>query len=492
MYFHIELRGPSADELSTVLGKHPERLFEWECLGSMVRVFFPLYEAERARAVVLFWPDVRGMARKGVRTPYVSEVVDPRAYCLNSLFCQALRSAFNAPLHGNRPAPPALLERKHATELVLSPLCTYLSPERIQGLFEPLGYTVSLTPIPSPDFEFAVRYPRLFELKLAGEVRILDALRQLLVLLMVMDSDRHDFMGQPDLDRLKRFGADWLETHPERMFIISRYLIYRRLIDGFAQVSSEQESEIGPVSASDDGYDPTGEPAPVRGAPDAQRIGHLVTALTRLPASPRRFLQVGCGDARILSELVGSNLFDEVVVMDPSPNAVERARKRLERSSRFSHALRRQPTRFDAIVSALGYADARLHGFDAVFLHDPVERFEASRLELYLNPIFDVWSPGMIILLAANREWNNLGGERDGRSTGRLELDRLEFERFCQGLVAGRAYRYEVQGIGPEQPELGSALLMAIFTISSASQQGVDTSPQSSEPVPGDDAGGAP
>lgn len=464
MYFHIELRGQHAGELAQVLGKNPERLFEWECLGSMVRVFFPIYEAERARAVTVFWPDVRGLNRRGNRTPQVSEVVDPRAYAINSLFCQALRTSFNSLFQSNRPAPPSLLERRHSLELVLSPICTYLSAERIQGLFEPLGYTVTLTPVQSPEFEFSIRHPRLFELKLEGQGRIVDALRQVVVMIMVLDSERHEFMGQPDLDRLKRLGADWLDTHPEKVFIVSRYLIYRRLIDSFGQSSPEIDRVGNQTTVADDGYDPGGEPMPVRTGGDQQRIQHIVTQLTQLPHSPRRFLQVGCGDARLISELVSSNAFDEVVLMDPSPAAVDRARKKLERSTRFSHALRRQPTRFDAIVSALGYADTRLHGFDAVFLQDPIERFEASRLELYAGAILDEWKPGLLILTASNREWSIMLGEKDVRTGGRGELTRAEFLSFSQAMGGRRGYQVEVVSVGPEQPEYGAALLMAIFT----------------------------
>lgn len=462
MYFHLELKGTAAAELPLILGKHPDRIFEWECLGSMVRVFFPVHEPQRVRAVVLFWPDVRGISRRNGKAHTAPlELVEPRAYSVNSLFCQALRTAFTVIQPSGRPPTGPAFERVQPFELLLSPLCTYLPPDRIEGLFEPLGFKVKLTPSPSPEVELSVRHPRVFELHLEGSARIPDLLRQLMVMIMVMDSERHEYMNQADLDRLTRLGQGWLDPHPEKNFIVSRYLIYRRLVDAFSQNSLESTRSTPTSSPFDDGYDAGGEPMPLRVPPDGQRVQQLVQALTSLPSAPRRLLQIGCGDARLLTELVGSSAFDEVVVMDPSAGAIERARKRLDRSVRFGQALRRQPTRFEAIVSALGYSDSRLSGFDAVLLHDPVERFEGSRLQLYLAPVFESWRPGMVVLTASNRSASH--EERGGRAP-RTELDRLEFESLCATLSVSRGYQVEVRGVGSEQPDRVPSLLIAIFT----------------------------
>src|SRR5687768_9138613 len=113
MYFHLELRGQHAGELSYVLGKNPDRLFEWEVLGSMVRVFFPIHQADRARAVALFWPDPRSVTRRAGKAHTREDHVDPRPYTLNSIFCVALKTAFNSAISGHRQAPLEVLERTH-------------------------------------------------------------------------------------------------------------------------------------------------------------------------------------------------------------------------------------------------------------------------------------------------------------------------------------------------------------------------------------------
>ncbi len=466
MYFHLELRGPHAGELSYVLGKNPDRLFEWEVQGSMVRVFFPIHQAERSRAVALFWPDPRGFARRNMRSYRIEDQVSPRHYTLNSLFCSALKTAFNSAISGHRQAPPEVLERAHDLELVLSPIGTYLSAERVSSLFEPLGYAVSLREMPQSAEELLLRHPRIFDLTLTGQLRVTDVLRHVMVLALVIDSDRHEYMGQADIDRLRRLGAGWLDEHPDRVFLISRYLIYRRLIDGYLQAGKGASPDPETPEQSEDGYDAAGEPMPIRQAGDQQRYQQLVDMLLALAEPPVKVLQIGCGDGKLLSELVSRGGFEEVVGADPSAGLLERARKRVERAIRYTQVLRRHPTRFELIVSALGYHDPRLQGFDTVLVHDVVDHLEASRLTFLLAPILQTWRPRVLVLSVANREHSTMPMDRDreGRSgQERVEWDRSSFRRFCETLAHGQGYAIDLTGLGMESVDRGAPTLLAIF-----------------------------
>lgn len=453
MYCHIEVRGPQALELPALLARNPDRLFEVETLGTPVRVFFPVHQQDKSRVVVLFWPDPRSLNRK-VSKPARRELIDPRAYTANSLFCQALKSAFYAMLGGHRTPPAHLMERRWRFELVLSPVCTWLSADRVVGLFESLGYQVELTPVPTPELELNVRHPRIHELKLEGEARLPDVVRQLLVMMMVIDSDRHDYMGQPDVDRLRRLGADWLETHPERSFIISRYLIYRRLIEGFGQA----EGDAGGLGATQwgDGYEASGEPQPMRMGQESQRAQHLIRVLSSYNGSAGRLLVVGCGDGRLLSEMLGQGTWQDVVVLDPSSAAIEKIRKKLDRTTRYGQALRTQATRFDAIVSAPGFSDARLQGFDVVVLPEPIERQEESRFQLTLQSILQDWQPRKVLMTLG--KGSDGRGIRETRSvTEALAEPSLPWHTLCTRLASERGYSIEVQGVESGSPSGGVA-----------------------------------
>lgn len=100
--------------------------------------------------------------------------------------------------------------------------------ELVRKLFGPLGWTrVDAVAVPL-DEQFPEwgdsRYVRLV---LEGELRLADALRQLYVLLPVLDDAKHYWVAPDEVDKLLRAGEGWLATHPEQKLITSRYLARR-------------------------------------------------------------------------------------------------------------------------------------------------------------------------------------------------------------------------------------------------------------------------
>ena len=100
--------------------------------------------------------------------------------------------------------------------------------ELVRKLFGPLGWTsVEAEPVALDE-----RFPqwgdsRYVQLVLEGELRLADALRQLYVLLPVLDDAKHYWVAPDEVDKLLRAGEGWLAEHPERKLIASRYLSRR-------------------------------------------------------------------------------------------------------------------------------------------------------------------------------------------------------------------------------------------------------------------------
>jgi len=472
MYLHVELHGQHAGELSRVLGKNPDRLFEWEVMGSMVRVVFPLVERDRVRAVVLFWPDARSVMRRPGRTMHIEDFVNPRPFSVNSVFCTALETAFESAIYPRR-LDSVIAQREHSLELVISPIHTHLSDERILGLCEPLGYAVALAELGDPSLFPECPGPRILELTLTNTLTTTMALHQVLILIWVLDSDRYDYLGQADVDRLLAFGEGWLDDHPERTFIITRYLKYRRLVDLYLQTTMRQQAEDGSTEPiADDGYVAIGEPIPVRQDVDRDRFSALVDKIAAWPVIPRRILHVGCRDGKLLAELVQRRVFEDVVGADSSTTLLSKARKRLERASQYRQALRGQITRFELMVSALGYNDPRLHGFDTVILCDVLERLEESQLPFVLAPVLKHWRPRHLVLTLPNKDWYDSMGEREIRHLGnRRAWRRDDFGHLCQRLIHGQPYSFDLTGVGQELPDRGMPVQVAIFTFEGKSPQ---------------------
>ena len=104
--------------------------------------------------------------------------------------------------------------------------------EFVRRLFEPLGYKVGTEHHPLDE-----KFPEwgegsYYTVEIAKDVTLQDLLTHLYVLIPVLDAGKHYWVGQDEVDKLLRHGEGWLQSHPEREAIVSRYLRgFRTLTD---------------------------------------------------------------------------------------------------------------------------------------------------------------------------------------------------------------------------------------------------------------------
>src|SRR5207249_11458608 len=115
----------------------------------------------------------------------------------------------------------------------------------LRRLFEPLGYSVRCRQLPLDS-----RFPEwgessYFSVALSAECRLKDLLTHLYVLLPVLDNEKHYWVGPDEIQKLLDRGAGWLETHPEREQIVSRYLKRRGYLvrEALARLVADENPE---------------------------------------------------------------------------------------------------------------------------------------------------------------------------------------------------------------------------------------------------------
>src|SRR5205807_2307459 len=222
--------------------------------------------------------------------------------------------------------------------------------ELLRRLFEPLGYQVRAQPVPlDPAFPGWGDSP-YFDVRLFAACRVRDLLGQLYVLLPVLDNDKHYWVSRDEIDKLAGGAAQWLAGHPERDLIIRRYLRHQpglvaeataRLLDEdrggpetrAAELDAGQEDSAvsravadGATAGTDGGTAGTdggtaGTDGGTRSAPTAEHLRlrdlRAAAVLRELRAvGARRVLDLGCGDGRLLTALLGDRLFEEIVGVD--------------------------------------------------------------------------------------------------------------------------------------------------------------------------------
>ncbi len=149
-----------------------------------------------------------------------------------SFHAVAGRSAavFGTALAGNCQKRPELVGHfcKLPVEAVVEVIRSRGGADLLRQLFEPLGYTVEITQIPLDENFPEWGTGHYFRLSLRADMTVHDLLTHLYVLLPVLDEEKHYYIGDAEVDKLLRHGEGWLEGHPQRNLIVSRYL--RRLM----------------------------------------------------------------------------------------------------------------------------------------------------------------------------------------------------------------------------------------------------------------------
>ena len=193
-----------------------------------------------------------------------------------------------------------------------------------------------------------------------------------------------------------------------------------------------------------------------------QRIGAVLAAIRASGA--KRVLDLGCGEGKLLRELLRDKQFEEIVGMDVSIRTLETARDRLK----LDRLPERQAARIKLIHGSLIYRDRRLEGFDVAAVVEVVEHLDPPRLSAFERAVFEFARPGTVVLTTPNREynvtWENVGTEKLRHPDHRFEWTRQEFRDWAEGVAGRHGYSVRFLPVGPVDEALGSPTQMGVFS----------------------------
>ncbi|MDH2393476.1 3' terminal RNA ribose 2'-O-methyltransferase Hen1 [Streptomyces sp. HNM0663] len=463
-----------ATDLGFLLHKHPEKAQDFSTAHGRAHVFYPEASDERCTAALLLEVDPvalvrrgKGKGRGGAPDAALAQYVNDRPYAASSLLAVAVSTVFRSALRGVCAAMPERAAAAMPLRVEVPAMPARGGAELVHRLFEPLGWsTVQAEPV-ALDEEFPEwgesRYVRLV---LEGELRLADALRQLYVLLPVLDDAKHYWVAPDEVDKLLRAGDGWLAEHPEQKLIASRYLARRRGLTREAmdrlelvRLAEADDLDVEDVdNAVDETADTEEQPVPL-----AVRRRDAILAELRA-AGAGRVLDLGCGQGQLVQTLLKDASFTEIVGMDVSVRALNLAGRRLK----LDRMGERQAARVTLLQGSLTYTDKRLTGYDAAVLSEVIEHVDLERLPSLEYAVFGAARPRTVIVTTPNVEynvrWESLPAGHVRHGDHRFEWTREEFRRWAQ--EAARQYGYDVRHapVGPDDPEVGPPTQMAVFT----------------------------
>ena len=465
MLLTISTTHEPATDLGYLVHKNPSRFQTFKLPYGRADVFYPEAGPDRCTVALLLDIDPIGLVRRRAGAPRVGppleQYVNDRPYVASSHLSVAIASVFGSALAGNSRERPELAERSIPLEARIEVVPCRQGPDMIRDLFEPLGYAVE-----TRGHRLDPRFPewgesRYFSVLLKSESRLRDLLAHLYVLLPVLDDNKHYWIGDDEVAKLLRFGEGWLNSHPQRDLISRRYLKHNRNLVDQALSQLLDSGQDGPeVAAARHEREEERLEAPLRLG--EQRSRAVLAELDSLGAS--RVLDLGCGEGRLISELLRQPGIRSVTGLDVSHRALEAASRRLRLDT--LHA--RQRERITLLHGSLMYRDARLSGYDAAVAMEVIEHIDASRLDDFEEAVFGAARPGSMLITTPNAEYNALfAGLQPGELRNRdhrFEWTREQFGEWSRQVAGRRKYDVRFHGIGPENDIHGTPTQMAVFT----------------------------
>jgi len=453
-----------ATDLGYLLHKNPAKLHSFELSFGKVHIFYPEASPQRCTAALLLDVDTVGLVRgrRGQHEGTLEQYVSDRPYVLSSFLSVAIGQALGTAMTGRSKSRQDLAERAIPLRANLAVIPCRSGEGLIRDLFEPLGYEVMCRRQPLDD-----RFPEwgegpYYAVEMAATMRLRDLLNHLYVLVPALDAEKHYWVGKDEVEKLLRKGQGWLATHPHKEAIVKRYLPRQRQLAREALARLSEEDSPDPDGAAEKNAEQENKmEEPIRLW--QQRMGSVLAVLRASGA--KRVLDLGCGEGKLLCELVTEKGITEIVGMDVSYRTLEIASQKLK--------LNRMPTKqrekLRLVHGSLMYRDKRLAGYDAATVVEVIEHLDAPRLAAFERVLFEAARPKTVIVTTPNAEYNvkfaTLPAGKFRHKDHRFEWNREQFQQWS-GRVAERfGYTVRFLPVGEEDQQVGPPTQMGVFSL---------------------------
>lgn len=453
-----------AHDLGYLLHKHPERIQSFPLSFGQAHVYYPEVSEESCSACLLLDVDAVGLVRGKNAAPgsLLGQYVNDRPYVASSFLSVAIAQVFGSALQGRCKDRPELAAAAIPLTARLDVLSIRGGEKLLRSLFEPLGYEVDAVPF-LLDEQFPAWGPSpYFSVTLRKTTTLASLLTQLYVLIPVFDSRKHYFVGEDELEKLLAKGEGWLASHPEKDQIARRYLrfqpsLYRQALDRL--LHEEQPGDSNDDAPALD----LAEPPQERDLSLHEQRLQAVRAALRASGA-KRVLDLGCGEGKLIRELLQERQFEQIVGLDVSLRALELAARRLK----LERLPEKQAARVQLLHGSLIYRDQRLAGFDAAAVVEVIEHLDPPRLTAFERVLFEYAQPQTVVITTPNREynvvWESLPAGAFRHSDHRFEWTRDEFQAWANRTAARFGYSVKFFPLGPEHPAHGAPSQMGVLS----------------------------
>ncbi|WP_433751362.1 3' terminal RNA ribose 2'-O-methyltransferase Hen1 [Paenibacillus amylolyticus] len=481
MHLILKASGADAGVVSHLLAKNPLNIYDRVDKGVRVRMVYTTATENETEVLIHAEPDPVDLVR-GTPDGYdITQYINDREFVTSSLFCSYIRAALGTALNG-KPKEDYLQWVNHAFELELKfgPVASDLPDRVVEELFSSLGYAVS---VERGELSYS------FDLKnkstvrhiiLRGRNTVQHALRQLFLLIPVLDNYKHYFISEDEIDKIKRYGEGWLDAHPLKELIVKRTLRFAELIRQYERQEGALSASLGQVEGlghtSDTailenkaGHQEEGEQnqrvqseqsePPVR--LNELRYRAITDVVAALPVK-RSIVDMGAGEGKLSARLAYIPGVESILAVEPSGQSRLRAMERFAKLEGRSGVVAMP----EPIIGSLFYFDEQMQNQDVMILCEVIEHIEEYRLNGIMDTIMNEYQPEVLLVTTPNKEYNEVYAmeeESFRHHDHRFEWTRAELVARCEEWTQQGNYAYEIKGIGEHAEGYGQPTQLAIF-----------------------------
>ncbi|MDM5207544.1 3' terminal RNA ribose 2'-O-methyltransferase Hen1 [Cytobacillus kochii] len=433
MQLTIHAKGEDANILSFLLAKHPERLYEKEHKGHKVRLFYQTFTPNEVKVTIYVVLDAISLVRDSGEKLDITHYINDREFAVSSLFLSLIRSSLATALNG-LPKEEYLPYVRQVFQFSYSfgPVNTDLSVENLRELFSPLGFTLSV--------QSETKNSPLY-VTVTGETTLQKGLRQLFILIPVIDNYKHYFIDEKEAEKLQRFGEGWLDDHPQKEWIYKRALKYKGLLDDHITEHIKVEKEKKQKGLNQLRY---------------EKIIEIIQSKPHL----RKIIDMGSGEGKLSTRLGFLPNVSEIIAVEPSERETLKAKKRYAKAAEnpgFLMPMQKWGSVF--------YYDDGLKNKDVFILCEVIEHIAEEKLHTAMQLIFQEYKPAVCIITTPNKEYNTLYqlGESMRHYDHRFEWTRAELLAWVEKMTDMYAYKASISSIGEVDHERGSPTQIVVF-----------------------------